>query len=895
MGVFDKLFGTYQDKELKKYEKIKDKILNLESEVQQLTDDELKNKTVEFKEQLQVGDTLDNLLPMAYAVCREASYRVLGMKQYPVQIIGGIAIHNGNIAEMATGEGKTLMETLPAYLNALTGKGVHIVTVNEYLAERDCLEMGQIFKFLGLSVGLIKSGMSFEDRQKAYNKDITYATNSELGFDYLKDNMMLNKESKVQRGLNYCIVDEIDSILIDDAKTPLIIAINKDEDLQDCIRADKFAKSLTCQKVIETKTGEGKSIDDQVDGDYLFEEKSRVVTLTSRGIKKAEQWFRCGSIADESNISLLAKINQAIKANSCMERDKDYIVLDGEVQIIDPGTGRILKGRRYADGLHQAIEAKEGVSIQADTRTHAQITYQSFFGLYNKLQGMTGTASTQEDEFREFYGLSIVKIPTNKTVKRIDHGDNVYLTKQAKYKAIIEQINKCKTKGQPVLIGTTSVAKSEELQKILKANRIPHKVLNAKYHDKEAKIIAQAGRFGAVTIATNMAGRGTDIKLGGDYEQVAAEDIELNNRFKQIIETASGNEETDREIQKDIIKTTQTWIKLLSDPIEKEKLASVPGQIEKEFGSTEKYSKALEEYNTAIKKAKIAVNQEKILVSGAGGLYVLGTERAENRRIDNQLRGRSGRQGDPGESKFFLALDDDLIRIFGGDQMKKISMSAGLSGDDNIQNRMIQTLIEKGQKAVEQRNYESRKNMFSFDDVMSKQREIIYSQRDDVLNSNDMKTVALGIIHKTIVEQAEQYCPGEVYEDWNLAGLHTYMLGWLIYNEESERNNKSENLTKDEIEKILYARAKSTLDEMEQRIGHEASEERIRKIILQCVDNQWIIQLENMEALKKGIQLVQYGQKDPVVEYRIQGFELFDEMTSMIGEMVQKILLMQKA
>ena len=893
MGVFDKLFGTYQDKELKKYEKIKDKILSLESEVQQLTDDELKNKTVEFKEQLQAGDTLDNLLPVAYAVCREASYRVLGMKQYPVQIIGGIAIHNGNIAEMATGEGKTLMETLPAYLNALTGKGVHIVTVNEYLAERDCLEMGQVFKFLGLSVGLIKSGMSFEDRQKAYNKDITYATNSELGFDYLKDNMMLNKESKVQRGLNYCIVDEIDSILIDDAKTPLIIAINKDEDLQDCIRADKFAKSLTCQKVIETKTGEGKSIDDQVDGDYLFEEKSRVVTLTSRGIKKAEQWFRCGSIADESNISLLAKINQAIKANSCMERDKDYIVLDGEVQIIDPGTGRILKGRRYADGLHQAIEAKEGVNIQADTRTHAQITYQSFFGLYKKLQGMTGTASTSEDEFREFYGLSIVKIPTNKPVKRIDHDDNVYLTKQAKYKAIIEQINKCKTKGQPVLIGTTSVAKSEELQKILKANRIPHKVLNAKYHDKEAKIIAQAGRFGAVTIATNMAGRGTDIKLGGDYEQVAAEDIELNNRFKQIIETASGNEETDREIQKDIIKTTQTWIKLFSDPIEKEKLASVPGLIEKEFGSIEKYSKALEEYYTAIEKAKIAVNQEKILVSGAGGLYVLGTERAENRRIDNQLRGRSGRQGDPGESKFFLALDDDLIRIFGGDQMKKISMSAGLSGDDNIQNRVIQTLIEKGQKAVEQRNYESRKNMFSFDDVMSKQREIIYSQRDDVLNSNDMKTVALGIIHKTIVEQVEQYCPGEVYEDWNLAGLRTYMLGWLIYN--SERNNKSENLTKDEIEKILYARAKSTLDEMEQRMGHEASEERIRKVILQCVDNQWIIQLENMEALKKGIQLVQYGQKDPVVEYRIQGFELFDEMTSMIGEMVQKILLMQKA
>lgn len=895
MGVFDKLFGTYQDKELKKYEKIKDKILNLETEVQQLTDEELKNKTAEFKEQLQAGDTLDNLLPMAYAVCREASYRVLGMKQYPVQIIGGIAIHNGNIAEMATGEGKTLMETLPAYLNALTGKGVHIVTVNEYLAERDCLEMGQIFKFLGLSVGLIKSGLSFEDRQKAYNKDITYATNSELGFDYLKDNMMLNKESKVQRGLNYCIVDEIDSILIDDAKTPLIIAINKDEDLQDCIRADKFAKSLTCQKVIETKTGEGESIDDQVDGDYLFEEKSRVVTLTSRGIKKAEQWFRCGSIADESNISLLAKINQAIKANSCMERDKDYIVLDGEVQIIDPGTGRILKGRRYADGLHQAIEAKEGVNIQADTRTHAQITYQSFFGLYKKLQGMTGTASTSEDEFREFYGLSIVKIPTNKPVKRIDHDDNVYLTKQAKYKAILEQINKCKTKGQPVLIGTTSVAKSEELQKILKANRIPHKVLNAKYHDKEAKIIAQAGRFGAVTIATNMAGRGTDIKLGGDYEQVAAEDIELNNRFRQIIETSGENEEVDRELQKDILKTTQTWIRLFSDPIEKEKLASVPGQIEKEFGSTEKYSKALEEYDTAIKKAKTAVNQEKILVSGAGGLYVLGTERAENRRIDNQLRGRSGRQGDPGESKFFLALDDDLIRVFGGDQMKKISMSAGLSGDDNIQNRVIQTLIEKGQKAVEQRNYESRKNMFSFDDVMSKQREIIYNQRDDVLNSNDMKTVALGIIHKTIVEQVEQYCPGEVYEDWNLAGLRTYMLGWLIYNKDSEKNKKSEGLTKDEIEKILYARAKSTLDEMEQRIGHEASEERIRKIILQCVDNQWIIQLENMEALKKGIQLVQYGQKDPVVEYRIQGFELFDEMTSMIGEMIQKILLMQKA
>lgn len=863
---------------MKRLDKIKEQILNLDSTYSEMSDAELKAKTTEFKDKLDSGANLDDILVDAFAVCREASWRTLGMKQYPVQILGGLALHNGYIAEMATGEGKTLMETLPAYLNALEEKGVHIVTVNEYLSSRDYEEMGKIFKYLGLTVGLVKSGMNPRDRQDAYKCDITYVTNSELGFDYLKDNMMQSKESKVQRGLNYCIVDEIDSVMIDDARTPLIIAIDSNEDISEYSRVDKFVKTLKrcVVKELEKET----SIDEQVKGDYVVEEKSRVVTLTDSGIEKAEQWFRCGSLADTSNMDLRAKIDQSIKANGCMERDKDYIVLDGEIQIIDQGTGRILKGRRYSDGLHQAIEAKEGVKINSETKTHASITYQNFFKMYTKLCGMTGTAKTSEEEFRELYGLEILQIPTNKPLKRIDHPDNVYLNKQAKYKAILEQINICHSKGQPILIGTTSVAKSEELSKILKAYKIPHKVLNAKYHEAEAKIIAQAGRAGAVTVATNMAGRGTDIKLGGTPEQIVRDNIILNGLFNKTLRDAGIT---------DFAKTADEWISI----------------IENDENVDENYRDKFEEakliYSQEYNKALDIVNTERNLVCGAGGLYVLGTERHENRRIDNQLRGRAGRQGDPGESKFFLSLDDDLIRLFGGDKMLKIAQAGGLKGSDNIQNKAISQMIEKGQRTVESQRYQLRKHMYELDDTLDKQRTIIYKQRDEVLNSDNVRELVLGMIRKTIEQNCDTYLAGETVDDWNLNGLKTYFLGWICTEDDFRTANSEESseakafgnsIDKYSLVEILYNRAVQTLNEKDRIHGKEEVDDKTRKVILHCVDSAWKNHLENMEILKKGINLVSYGQKDPVVEYRITGFEMFDEMVYNIGERVSKQVLL---
>lgn len=878
MGFVEKLFGSFQDKEMKRLDKIKQQILQLDETYGAMSDAELRAKTAGFKSRLGSGSSLDDIVVDAFAVCREASWRVLGMKQYPVQILGGLALHNGYIAEMATGEGKTLMETLPAYLNALTGKGVHIVTVNEYLSSRDCEEMSKIFKYLGLSVGLIKSGMEPRDRQEAYKCDITYVTNSELGFDYLKDNMMLQKESKVQRGLNYCIVDEIDSVMIDDARTPLIIAIDSNVDVSEYTRVDKFVKTLKrcVVKELEKET----QIDEQVKGDYVVEEKSRVVTLTDSGIEKAEQWFRCGSLADPQNMDLRAKIDQQIKANGCMERDKDYIVLDGEVQIIDQGTGRILKGRRYSDGLHQAIEAKEGVKINSETKTHASVTYQNFFKMYNKLCGMTGTAKTSEEEFKELYGLEILQIPTNKPLRRIDHPDNVYLNKQAKYKAILEQIHLCKSKGQPILIGTTSVAKSEELQRILKANKISHKVLNAKYHEAEAKIIAQAGRFGAVTIATNMAGRGTDIKLGGTPEQITRDNIIMNGLFNSILREAGIT---------DFAGTADKWITLIE----------TDGTVEPEYNKQFDEAKLI--YSQEYIKAKETVNNEKVLVCGAGGLYVLGTERHENRRIDNQLRGRAGRQGDPGESKFFLSLDDDLIRLFGGDKMMKLAQAGGLQGSDNIQNKMISQMIEKGQKTVESQRYQLRKHMYELDDTLDKQRTIIYRQRDEVLNSENIRELVLGMIHKTIEQNCENYLTGETVDEWNLNGLKTYFLGWICTEDDFRTANSEESseartfgnsIDKYSLIEILYNRAVQAMNEKDRIYGKEEVDDKTRKVILHCVDSAWKQHLENMEILKKGINLVSYGQKDPVVEYRITGFEMFDEMVYNIGERVSKQVLL---
>ena len=819
MGIFNKIFGSFQDKELKEISAIADEVIQKQQEYEKLTDSELSDMTDKFKKQLRDSENiekqLDSILVDALAVCREASWRVLKMRQYKVQIIGGIVLHRGMIAEMCTGEGKTLMETLPAYLNALTGLGVHIVTVNSYLAKRDYEEMGQIFKFLGLSVGYIQNEMQPAERQAAYNCDITYATNSEIGFDYLKDNMMLQKESKMQRKFNCCIVDEIDSVLIDDARTPLIIAMNSDDDVSEYIRANEFAKTLKRQKVTELDST--KYLDEQVDGDYVYEEKSRVVQLTDKGFDKAERWFRCGNLADTSNIALLCRINQAIKANGCMERDKDYIVLNDEVQIIDQGTGRILNGRRYSEGLHQAIEAKEGVKINKETRTHAQITYQNLFKMYRKLCGMTGTAKTSEEEFKELYGLDIITVPTNKPVIRIDHPDNVYVTEQAKIKAIVQQVVTCRQKGQPVLIGTTSVQKSENLQKILNTYKIPHKVLNAKYHEQEAQIIAQAGRYGAVTIATNMAGRGTDIKLGG----------------------TSTSEDT---------------------------------------------------------------TKEKERVKAAGGLYIIGTERHENRRIDNQLRGRAGRQGDPGESKFFLQLEDDLIRLFGGEQMKKLTAQMGLDNDENIQNKFISTMIEKGQKTVESQRYSQRKRMYELGDTLNRQREIMYEQRDKVLYSDDVKQTILEMVDTTLEYQKKTYLNQEDNSKWDIQGFKDYYLGWLCDNndfrtiqeeEREEVEHEGHQVQSDELIAIIRDRAVDKLNKKYYNRDKEKIDDRLRRQVLTIIDMNWKQHLENMEILKKGIELQRYAQKDPVQEYRTQGFEMFNELMQDIQKTACRYAIIQ--
>ena len=849
MGLFDKIFGTYSDRELKKVTPIADKVMTYEDEMAKLTDDELKAKTPEFKERLNNGETLDDLLPEAFAVMREASWRVLGMKHFYVQVIGGVILHQGRIAEMKTGEGKTLVSTLPAYLNALTGNGVHIVTVNDYLAKRDSEWMGKVYRFLGLTCGLIIHDLDSDQRREAYNCDITYGTNNELGFDYLRDNMVVHKEEMVQRPHNYAIVDEVDSILIDEARTPLIIS-GQGSEANDLYRvADMFAKRL--KKLVVTEHDD-KTLDTEVDADYIVDEKAKTATLTERGVKKAEQGFGVENLTDPENMKLMHHINQALHANGIMHRDQQYVVKDGEVMIVDEFTGRIMPGRRYSDGLHQAIEAKEGVKVEAESRTLATITFQNFFRLYKKLSGMTGTALTEEEEFQHIYKLDCVAVPTNKPVVRKDMQDSVYKTELGKYMAVIKQIKECNQTGQPVLVGTVNVDKSEILSRMLKQQGIKHEVLNAKYHEKEAEIVAQAGKKGAVTIATNMAGRGTDIMLGGNAEYMAKHEMAKQGISEELIVEATGFADTDNE---EIINARKLYQELYN-----------------------KY------------KEQIAPEQEE--VKSLGGLFIIGTERHESRRIDNQLRGRAGRQGDPGSSKFFLSLDDDLMRIFGSQRVKAMVEAMGLQEDEPIEAKMLTNAIENAQKNLESRNFDSRKHVLQYDEVMNEQRKIIYAQRQSVLNGEDISHTIKSMIESSIDSAIDDYIGiSEIPEEWNLHALSEFANINLRADGKFKVNDEDmETITRGDIKDSLMDIAFARYAEQEEIFGANMRElERV--IMLRVVDTLWMEHLDEMEHVKREIGLRAYGQHDPVVEYRETGTELYEGMLDAIKRDVVKYVL----
>ncbi len=839
MSFLKKIFGDYSSKEVKRIIPLQKKVLSLEEEYAALTDEQLKAKTPEFKERLQNGETLDDILPEAFATCREASARVLKMKHFPVQIIGGIILHQGRIAEMKTGEGKTLVATLPAYLNALSGEGVHIVTVNDYLARRDSEWMGKLYRFLGLSVGLIVHECTNEERKAAYAADITYGTNNEMGFDYLRDNMVLYAEQRVQRGHSFAIVDEVDSILIDEARTPLIISGQGDKSTDLYKIADAFAKTLKMitVKELDTKFNAEDLVD--ADGDFVVDEKAKSATLTKQGIAKAEKFFNIDNLMDAQNITIHHHIEQAIRAIGVMKRDVDYVVKDGEVLIVDEFTGRIMLGRRYSEGLHQAIEAKEGVKVERESKTLATITFQNYFRLYKKLSGMTGTAMTESAEFQEIYSLDVVSIPTNKPMIRTDEPDVLYKTEQAKFNAIIEQILACHEKGQPVLVGTISIEKSEALSKALKKRGIKHEVLNAKYHEKEAEIIAQAGQYGAVTIATNMAGRGTDIILGGNPEFMAKAEMRKKGYIEELITEATGFAETDNE---EILEARRTF-------------------------------RELED------KHKAELKEEAEKVREAGGLYIIGTERHESRRIDNQLRGRSGRQGDPGCSRFYLSAEDELLRLFAGDRFYNILDSFKSVGDMPIEAKMFTNLIEGAQKKVESNNFATRRNVLNFDDVMNKQREVIYGQRNQVLDGVDLHATIQKMITDYFTAQVDFYCPNALPKnEWNIKGMLT-KFGWLLNDEDTD----SFKSAKDYLD-CLLERANKRYAEQQEKFGDVIMQELERKILLQNVDLRWMDHIDAMEELKRGIYLRSYGQQDPVVAFRMESFDMFDEMTASIQE-----------
>ena len=889
MSFFEKLFGSFSDKELKRINPLKDKVLALEPEMQKLTDEQLQAKTTEFKARLEKGETLDDLLPEAFAVCREADWRVLGMKPYPVQIIGGIVLHRACIAEMQTGEGKTLVATMPVYLNALTGKGVHVVTVNDYLARRDSEWMGKVYRFLGLTVGLVVHGVEANDRKAAYAADVTYGTNNEFGFDYLRDNMVVYKANMVQRGHAYAIVDEVDSILIDEARTPLIISGKGEDSSVMYKRADDFAKTLKKSVIVELD--DKVAAEEQVDGDYVVDEKRKTATLTESGVQKAEAFFHVENLADADNMSLRHYIDGAIKARGVMHRDIDYIVKDGEVIIVDEFTGRLMYGRRFNDGLHQAIEAKEGVTVAAESKTLATVTFQNYFRMYDKLAGMTGTASTEADEFSEIYGLNIVSIPTNKPRARKDLPDSVYKTVNGKYNAVIEQVAECHAKGQPVLVGTVSVEKSEALSKLLKKKGIEHNVLNAKQHEREAEIVAQAGKQGAVTIATNMAGRGTDIMLGGNvsYMAKAALRKELSRDLTKDLAQLKDEYEHAKARAKAAGTELPTPPEETIDAQLEHLMTECDGHAETEDAAVlharQRFEELCEEFEPEIKREAAAVRE-------AGGLFIIGTERHESRRIDNQLRGRAGRQGDPGASRFFLSLEDDLMRIFGGERVQNLMDSLGLEEDVPIENKLITNTIESAQKKLEASNFAIRKQVLQYDDVMNQQREIIYKQRQMVLDGEDISDKLHEMMRQSIDDACTNYLNGETADDWDFAGLRRHFMNWLcLPSDFNYTKDQLEDLTKEGIADELYKRGMDILTAKEKKYGSKTMRELERICLLRNVDSKWMDHIDNMDQLKQGMGLRGYGQHDPVVEYRIEGFAMFDEMIASIREDAVHMLL----
>lgn len=889
MSFFEKLFGSFSDKELKRIQPLADKVLALEPEMQKLTDEQLQAKTGEFKDRLAKGETLDDLLPEAFAVCREADWRVLGLKPYPVQIIGGIVLHRACIAEMQTGEGKTLVATMPVYLNALTGKGVHVVTVNDYLARRDSEWMGKVYRFLGLTVGLVVHSVEPADRKKAYAADVTYGTNNEFGFDYLRDNMVVYKDNMVQRGHAYAIVDEVDSILIDEARTPLIISGKGEDSSAMYKRADDFAKTLKKSVIVELD--DKVAAEEQVDGDYVVDEKRKTATLTESGVQKAEAYFGVENLADADNMALRHYIDGAIKARGVMHRDTDYIVKDGEVIIVDEFTGRLMYGRRFNEGLHQAIEAKEGVTVAAESKTLATVTFQNYFRMYDKLAGMTGTASTEADEFSEIYGLQIVSIPTNKPRARKDLPDSVYKTVNGKYNAVIEQVAECHAKGQPVLVGTVSVEKSEALSKLLKKRGIEHNVLNAKQHEREAEIVAQAGKQGAVTIATNMAGRGTDIMLGGNvtYMAKAALKKELAKELTKDLDQRKDEYEHAKARAKANGTELPTPPEADIDAKLEMLLTECDGHADTEdaeiLNARKRFDELCAEFEPEIKREAEAVRE-------VGGLFIIGTERHESRRIDNQLRGRAGRQGDPGASRFFLSLEDDLMRIFGGERVQNLMDTLGLEEDVPIENKLITNTIESAQKKLEASNFAIRKQVLQYDDVMNQQREIIYKQRQMVLNGEDISDKLHEMMRQSIDDACANYLNGETADDWDFAGLRRHFMNWLcLPTDFNYTTAQLSDLTREGIADELYKRGMDILTAKEAKYGASTMRELERICLLRNVDSKWMEHIDNMDQLKQGMGLRGYGQHDPVVEYRIEGFAMFDEMIASIREDAVHMLL----
>ncbi|MDU2574935.1 MAG: preprotein translocase subunit SecA [Finegoldia magna] len=844
MGVFESIFGSANKKELKKIEPIIKKIESYDKSMQQLSDDELKHKTVEFKERLKNGETLDDILPEAFAVVREASYRVLGMKQYRVQLIGGVVLHQGRIAEMKTGEGKTLVATLPAYLNALSGKGVHVVTVNDYLAKRDKEWMGKVHEFLGLTVGVIVYGLDNDERRENYACDITYGTNNQYGFDYLRDNMVIYKKDKVQRGLNFAIVDEVDSILIDEARTPLIISGQGDESTDMYMRANMFANGLT-GRIMDPEEDKPDIFDREFKDetvDFLVDEKRKTASLTEIGTKKAEEYFGVENLSDPNNMELAHHINQALKANNTMKRDIDYVVKDDEILIVDEFTGRIMEGRRYSDGLHQAIEAKEGVEVKSESKTLATVTFQNYFRMYNKLSGMTGTAKTEEAEFNEIYKMDVVEIPTNKPVARVDEQDRVYINENAKFNAIVEEIKEIHKTGQPILVGTISIEVSERLSNLLKKNGIKHDVLNAKQHEREAEIVAQAGMFDKVTIATNMAGRGTDILLGGNPDFLAKHDMKKQGYGEYVIESLdSFLPSTDEELVA-----------------------------------------ARNVYNELYKKYKKMTDEDKKKVLEVGGLYIIGTERHESRRIDNQLRGRSGRQGDPGKSRFFVSLGDNLMRLFGGETIQKYAESGKFPEDEPMEFRTITKAIERAQTKVESNNFGIRKNVLKYDDVMNAQRKVIYTERDKVLDGEDMHESIVAMIKDIIANAIDTYCQDPKSENWEMEALMTYLNTFIP--EGTLDLTRLNSYNKKTFTDYVIQKALEVYNAKEEAIGKEKFREIERVILLMVVDRKWMDHIDAMDQLRQGIGLRAFGQQDPVRAYNNEGFEMFEDMNHSIKE-----------